>query len=385
MDPWSPVPPHLQEALPPEPPPEHRAHVACKVSGQPGSSNLRCTFNFGKFQIQTTALPVGGYISASLSICKHLYAKMADEGKTKEECIALRNELYAKVQEAIKAHGGGTPKPGPAEAKPSASKAQSGAKPAATSDAAAVEAKPPATTANGGAKRSTSSQSLDAAAAEVKPAPAPSEANGQEAPPDWESKALQELGEVQGASDVQLKFERKAALWYFHYQKVRFQTTVKAVGGSIPIAERVALLCYARFATGETKEQVTEYRAGLYQQVNAHVPVGHAVAPAKRKAQEEAAAPAPKRPRGRPRKGAETKEVGAANEASSDSDSDSSSSSDDGEGEGATPAVGRPPPLPPMPRSGTVGAKMLVRAGLRCACHFLHVSACPDSRGSARP
>merc|ERR1711972_1024045 len=48
---------------------------------------------------------------------------------------------------------------------------------------------------------------------------------------------------------------------------IPFQTTV-GQSGSVLGAERIARLCYGKFESGATKEEVVEYRNSLYQAAN---------------------------------------------------------------------------------------------------------------------
>lgn len=50
-------------------------------------------------------------------------------------------------------------------------------------------------------------------------------------------------------------------------EKVVFQTTQRACGGSPEITERVARACYIKFEEGSTVEQVKEFRQGLYEKL----------------------------------------------------------------------------------------------------------------------
>jgi hypothetical protein len=88
---------------------------------------------------------------------------------------------------------------------------------------------------------------------------------------------------------------RQDHLVSFHYQlgdgtKVAFQTTAGAVNGSTLQAERIARLCWNKFQTGATKEEVLEYRDELYKEYKGVAGVGE---PASKKRKQEAAASNP--------------------------------------------------------------------------------------------
>jgi len=67
----------------------------------------------------------------------------------------------------------------------------------------------------------------------------------------------------------------------------------------------------------------------------------------------------------------------SSSDSSTESDS-SSSASDESAGKGVAHVVAGPPSSAPRPRPRTTAcAKMLVRVGLRCSCHFMYVRECP--------
>mmetsp|Transcript_63642 Transcript_63642/g.183072 ORF Transcript_63642/g.183072 Transcript_63642/m.183072 type:complete len:220 (-) Transcript_63642:27-686(-) len=202
------------------------------------------------------------------------------------------------------------------------------------------------------------------------------------ATPERDASLLEALGE--GTSPPpRLGYHKHATAYHFVYsapggQKIRFQCTVHAAGGSNAAAERIAWLCYEQFVAGKTKEEVTEYRGQLY--AKCLEVVGQPPVAAKAKRKDDSGAAAAKEGR-KPKKAATKKaatKTKVAEAASSDSsDSDSSSSSDDGAGGGA-PAAGSPAsanggshgPRLAFPKQGRVAAKMLVLSGFRCPCHF---------------
>merc|ERR1712217_979226 len=88
-------------------------------------------------------------------------------------------------------------------------------------------------------------------------------------------------------------------------------------------------------------------------------------------------------------------EVSSVSTSSDESDSDSSSSSSVNEEQLsdlapvaggasassatlASPGARAAPSLLALPRRGMACGKMLVRSGLRCACHFSYLEECPD-------
>jgi len=60
---------------------------------------------------------------------------------------------------------------------------------------------------------------------------------------------------------VPFQFEDKAG------KKLPFQTTVRAAGGSILHAERIARLCWEKLKSGVKKDEVIEYRKRLYEKI----------------------------------------------------------------------------------------------------------------------
>jgi hypothetical protein len=96
---------------------------------------------------------------------------------------------------------------------------------------------------------------------------------------------------------------RQDHLVSFHYElsdgtKIAFQTTAGAVHGSTLQAERIARLCWKKFQSGASKDDVLQYRDKLYKAYKGVASVG---APASKKRTEAAGAgnPVPKRPRAR--------------------------------------------------------------------------------------
>jgi len=61
---------------------------------------------------------------------------------------------------------------------------------------------------------------------------------------------------------VPFQFEDKTG------KKLPFQTTVRAAGGSILHAERIARLCWEKLKSGVKKDEVIEYRKRLYEKVD---------------------------------------------------------------------------------------------------------------------
>lgn len=266
-----------------------------------------------------------------------------------------------------------------------------------------------------------------------------SNAKGGPSPEDLEAAALRMLGEPAGNSPY-VVHTSKLGMCHFVYPgppRVRFQTTYQACGDSIPVAERVLLHCYTRFAEGDSKEQVLEYRRDLYEKVTGVLgkvdrktgALGKVDRKRKGDAETSTAKDEPeqakkakkaKPPREAGRKAKKAKPQreaatsaseggtasGGGTSSDDDSSSDSSSSSSakveqleivsvDQQGGGATangpvangPAAnglaanagGAPErsPLLGLPRSGLACGKVLVRSGLRCACHFMPRERCP--------
>lgn len=81
---------------------DHRAHLAVNVQAPGINSTLRCCFHHktasGKWQLQTTAGSCGGSNTIALRICKVLFAKVEEDGLSKEEpariscvCVCVRH------------------------------------------------------------------------------------------------------------------------------------------------------------------------------------------------------------------------------------------------------------------------------------------------------
>ncbi|CAJ1429063.1 unnamed protein product, partial [Effrenium voratum] len=140
----------------------------------------------------------------------------------------------------------------------------------------------------------------------------------------------------------------------------RFQVTCQRVAGNWYAAFRIARACWAKFTQGSTKEEVLEFRSGLYEKFNATLGEG------------EGKKRAPKSTEGK-------KRGRARKEKKQESSSFTSSSSDSSDSESAPATkVART-----IPRQRAC-AKMLVRSGLRCVCHYQ--LRCPDrAQASARP
>merc|ERR1712187_524768 len=78
----------------------------------------------------------------------------------------------------------------------------------------------------------------------------------------WEHCKVKLSGSASGHPNVPTKFQGKDK-----GAAISFQTTVQACG-SIMNAERIARLCYAKVEAGSTKEEVVEFRNGLYTEAN---------------------------------------------------------------------------------------------------------------------
>ncbi|CAK0822706.1 unnamed protein product, partial [Prorocentrum cordatum] len=160
----------------------------------------------------------------------------------------------------------------------------------------------------------------------------------------------------------------------------RYTTTAKACGGSAEEALRVARLCWVRFSEGATREEVNAYRQRLYDAIasrGAGAPAGEPPArrPAPRKAGHRAAAGRAGSPQGK---------AGAASSSSSSTSSDDAGEHTSGDEASSSAASGAAAPLAgpgaaAAPAAGARAAraapqracaKMLVRSGLRCVCHF---------------
>lgn len=243
-----------------------------------------------------------------------------------------------------------------------------------------------------------------------------------------------------GASHIRYRSKGTghSAYFVFHWGEPReqLQVTFSAVNGWRDLAWRIICLLYTRIEAGETKEQALQYRKEMYSRisgvpVNPHPEEGQPPQQApslKRKPQVDQAAEIPQKkrkeagrdpkqerteakkrssdaPEGTNSKAAKKKGPGEkTQDSSSDSDSDGSDSSDDssdasssdasagaagasprsrgvdGQGAASPPGSVKPAPKPKpriMPRAV---AKVMVRSGLRCSCHFTYVWRCPNRK-----
>eukprot|EP00930_Biecheleria_cincta_P076093 TRINITY_DN632_c0_g1_i5.p1 TRINITY_DN632_c0_g1~~TRINITY_DN632_c0_g1_i5.p1 ORF type:complete len:662 (-),score=142.06 TRINITY_DN632_c0_g1_i5:78-2027(-) len=156
-------------------------------------------------------------------------------------------------------------------------------------------------------------------------------------------------------------------------RKLHLNISVSLCGGSKEAAMRITRLCYLKAETAATKEEIVQARADLYaicKQISSGEPVqvqNSAVHDAASKQDE---------PSNR------HKEVSQEDDGEEDDYSESTSSSSSSSSAEEQPAVSEPVPqvatvnVPAvaqtllLPRTGRACAKMLVRSGLRCWCHF---------------
>jgi len=178
-------------------------------------------------------------------------------------------------------------------------------------------------------------------------------------------------------------------------QRVRFQTTASAANGSVEDALRIARLCYAKLEAGCSKTELDRYRQELYAACKEDSKA------AARKAAKATARGSAGNKSGHARPDGSNSRDAAASSSSGSSSSSSDSGDESDSSASAAPAAkrqvvapaqalaavqapgqapGQATRLPRAPPHQRVCAKMMVRAGLRCGCHF--ALRCPASRHS---
>lgn len=202
----------------------------------------------------------------------------------------------------------------------------------------------------------------------------------EDAPPDHESHRS-------------LKYIGPAKAYWFSTRGVRLQLTTPKVEEDHEECKRLLRLCYLEVERGANKEEATRFRNDLVQLWLRHAAKGAAAGaqppkPTKAKEKKEASAAKPFSKKLTKIK-AEVKEevkpeavkIEAAGAPSSTGDEDSSSEGSDSESDSSASSEATEKARPATPV--LAAAKMAVRTGLRCFCHYERV--CPAGVAKKQP
>mmetsp|Transcript_21207 Transcript_21207/g.73016 ORF Transcript_21207/g.73016 Transcript_21207/m.73016 type:complete len:457 (+) Transcript_21207:1-1371(+) len=410
------LPPELEAVLPPEPPPESKAHSSVIFYDATRGGGSRCIFKSpdgSTWTCQTTVIACGGSISAAMRLAKVLYQLVVD-GASKEEALQFRQTYYHAVNSAVghQPNQGRKTAAAPKKApkKVETSTAGQSAHPVAT---ASKKAPKQVETSSAG---ESAQQVANALAPVAEEAPVALEATPQRV--EDEVAALKLLDPVPEGSNafahVKWNGHISGDLYFFYYQfpsgeKTRFQAVAKACRGMNNVCKHIVALCYTRFEAGDTKDEVTAFRNSLYEKLGGEFrkqavkqgssgDLAAALVPKRKKTGEEKTLKETRgRPRKKPKEGEDSTTAKTDERQSSSSSSGSTSSSSDDEskarssgavgaaeggGQAAAQSAAAPSAdafgqlLAEHTSNGKACAKMLVRSGLRCCCHFMLAAEC---------
>ncbi|CAK0852946.1 unnamed protein product [Prorocentrum cordatum] len=260
----------LEAVLPEDAPAGHAAWERVVLD----SAGKRSKFRVGPHSFQAT---LGCCLTeaATLRVARALFVK-ASSGESKERVGEFRDEVYARIRGIRGARGGDGPAAPPVGivgAAGAGGGAGAGVGPLGAAPSGSPPGRSPQARPDGqqGAPVRGPSDSPPGDVPVARPAGSPLVRGASAAPPA-----------ATGEDDAPEGHEAWGKTWYERRKgvvclslgalgvrradgsPVWFQTTVSACGGSVEEAQRVARLCYLRFAEGAGPEEVKAYRKALY-------------------------------------------------------------------------------------------------------------------------
>ncbi|CAK0852945.1 unnamed protein product [Prorocentrum cordatum] len=259
----------LEAVLPEDAPAGHAAWERVVLD----SAGKRSKFRVGPHSFQAT---LGCCLTeaATLRVARALFVK-ASSGESKERVGEFRDEVYARIRGIRGARGGDGPAAPPVGivgAAGAGGGAGAGVGPLGAAPSGSPPGRSPQARPDGqqGAPVRGPSDSPPGDVPVARPAGSPLVRGASAAPPAATGEDAPEGHEAWGKT----WYERRKGVVCLSLgalgvrradgSPVWFQTTVSACGGSVEEAQRVARLCYLRFAEGAGPEEVKAYRKALY-------------------------------------------------------------------------------------------------------------------------
>eukprot|EP00443_Scrippsiella_acuminata_P030815 CAMPEP_0115338442 /NCGR_PEP_ID=MMETSP0270-20121206/90073_1 /TAXON_ID=71861 /ORGANISM="Scrippsiella trochoidea, Strain CCMP3099" /LENGTH=401 /DNA_ID=CAMNT_0002759745 /DNA_START=33 /DNA_END=1235 /DNA_ORIENTATION=+ len=255
-----PIPEELEAVLPPDAPPNHRAHIAVTFTfGTASSGGQRCSFTVpgmpSRVRFQTTVTASGGSVAAAMRLARACYV-LLEEGQPKDDVLQFRTSVYEKIKQAL--GKGSTTKKQNIEKAGQVANVVEGGKTVQTQQQVEPDAVDKAKASHPQAKAQEPKTQVDKTRLR---------AEGQSYA-EREAAVLKLLGE-ESAGDLyraNVRRQNSDRTWFFKSNGFRFQTTDKA-GGSSEVARQITCMCFARAEAGDAREKVVEYRAELYKRI----------------------------------------------------------------------------------------------------------------------
>lgn len=242
----SPVSPEIEIALPDDAPAGHVSHEKVKISLKGGTAlvQMKVKQPDGEsvaFQVTMQALGENGSDYALARIARACWV-LLESGASKDKVLQFRSDCYKKV-----ASVNTQSKPLPEQKKTNGGLVSKS------------EASPEVGLGSAGDSENRSNEATPASAEVTDVARSPVDDIG-DAPEGHEAwnKVKMRMNPVTGVPNFQFHFQNALG------EKIAFQTTTTAAGGSEDMAQRIARLCYIRFSEGHDKAGVTAYRDELY-------------------------------------------------------------------------------------------------------------------------